>query len=147
MRRPPGVVMVSPWISARLDGNEPVCASLVSDDAARTEKIRIERRRVIVSRMPITAGGICLPDLNQSVRHAAPILVDYAARYNDPLSDRRLRAMPRQVVIRLADRVVPIERTGEFTQRVRQLDQRPQRGAPNGRSVAFVQILRLGTGR
>src|SRR5450755_1159912 len=108
MRWPPGVVMVPPWISTWLDRNESIRPGLVGYDATRTEKVRVERRWMIIARVAIAPGGICLPDLDHCIRNAAAILVHHAARDHDPLSQWRLCKMQGQVVVRPANRVVAV---------------------------------------
>ena len=120
VRRTPGVGVVAPRIRARLDGDEAVIALAVGEDAARAQEIRIERRRMIVARVAIAARRIGLPDLHQRVRHAAAVFIQHPAGHDDALALRRLGKMQRQVVIGLADRVVAVDGSGQFAERMRQ---------------------------
>src|SRR3954462_3514429 len=96
--------------------------------------------------MAIAAGRICLPHLHQSVRNTAAVLIEYASGNDNALTYRRIREVTREVVVGFANRVVAVERPGKLTERMWDLDQRLGWRAPHGRSVAFVQILRLRAG-
>jgi hypothetical protein len=78
--------MISPWIRAGLDGDEAVVTGLVGDRASGSQKIWIERRGVIVSRMAIAAGCIRLPHFQQSVGNAAAVFIEHTSGYDDALS-------------------------------------------------------------
>src|SRR5882724_13271689 len=86
--RAPGIVMVAPRIGAGFDGDEFVIAFAVGLRASGAGKIRIERRRMLVADMDITAAGIGLPDLEQGIRHAAAVLIQHMAVHDDALAER-----------------------------------------------------------
>ena len=78
--------MIAPWIGSRLDGDEAVIAGGVGDRTPGPQKIWIERRGVIVSRMAIAAGCIRLPHFQQSVGNAAAVFIEHTSGYDDALS-------------------------------------------------------------
>jgi hypothetical protein len=71
----PSVWMVTPRIGTRLDGGELITAFFIGDELAFADKIRIKRRIVLIDRMPITPGRICLPDFHQRVPDSFAILI------------------------------------------------------------------------
>ncbi len=138
--------MIAPWISARLDGDEAVVAGVVGDRAAGSQKVRVKRRRVTVSRMAIAAGCIRLPHFHQSVRNTSAVFIDDTSGDDDALSQRWVYKVAREVVVGSADWVVAVERPSQFTERMRHLNQWLRWRAPYRGPVAFIQILRLGAG-
>ena len=66
---------------------------LVGHDLAGAGEIGVERRVVLVDRVVIAAGGVALPQLDQRPRHRPPVLVEHAARDDDPLAERRARVL------------------------------------------------------
>ena len=71
VRRPPGVLVVPPRVGAGLDRDEAVAALVVGEAAAGAGEVRVERRRVLVDLVPVAAGGVRLPDLDERVPGSA----------------------------------------------------------------------------
>src|SRR5579884_4518921 len=46
--RPPGIGVVSPWVRARLDGDELVAALVVGEAASRPTEVGVQRCRVLI---------------------------------------------------------------------------------------------------
>src|SRR5467141_1434525 len=88
MGRPPGVVMIAPRIGAGLYRDEPVVTLGVGLRAPGAGKIRIERGRMLVADVDVTAAGIGLPDLEQRIRHAVGVFVQHMAVHDDALAER-----------------------------------------------------------
>src|SRR2546422_10864150 len=86
--RSPGVWMVQPRIHARTNRQEPVDTIFVCQTAADAQEVRIERPRPLIPFVEVTAGGIGLPDLQESVRHWSSTVVEHAAGHADALADR-----------------------------------------------------------
>jgi hypothetical protein len=99
-------------------------AVLVGDGAARAGEIRIERRRMLIDDVDITAAGIGLPDFNQHVRHRAAILVEHLAVDDDALAERLACGLLGEIGIAVLHRVVAVHRAGQFGQRMRHDDER-----------------------
>src|ERR1700727_1306299 len=113
MRRAPGVVMVAPWIGAGLDRDEPVIAIGIGSRAASTSEIRIERRRVLVNDVDVTAAGIGLPDFQQRIGHRAAVFVPYMAVDDDAFAQWLAGMLDGEVVIVLAHRLVAVNWPGQ----------------------------------
>ena len=62
-------------------------------------KAGIERRIVSVVLVPVTAGGIALPDLDQRVRHRAIVFVEDPAADDDALAKRVTGVLAREVAV------------------------------------------------
>src|SRR6185437_8251915 len=88
MRRTPGVMVISPRIRTGLDGDESVVAGSVRLRAARSGKIRIQRRRMLVAHMDVAAAGIGLPKLDQRIRNAPAILIQDMTMDDDAFAER-----------------------------------------------------------
>src|SRR5215217_6276727 len=86
MRRPPAVDEVSEGISPRLDRPEGVVTLLVGQGTSAAAEVRVDWRQIAVVDMAIAAAGISLPKLNQSIRHASPILIEDVPMHDDPLA-------------------------------------------------------------
>ena len=69
---------------------------------------------MVVTRVPVSAGRIALPQLDQRVRHGPAVLVEHAARDDDALAQRLAGVLPREVVVDLADRQVAVDGRGEI---------------------------------
>ena len=80
---------------AASEGRTPKSARLVvhveadcADATTTRTGGRIERRRVVVDAVGVSASGVCLPDLHERLRHRTSVLIDHAAVQDDPFSDR-----------------------------------------------------------
>src|SRR3984893_13129084 len=93
----PRIVVIAPWISARLDGPEAVEAAGIRQHPAPTGEVRIEWRVVVVDVMRVAARCVCLPHLDQRMRNRPAVLVENPTGNDDPLAERR-RGMPRSEV-------------------------------------------------
>src|SRR5471030_297854 len=114
MRRPPRVVVIAPGIGAGLDRHEAIVAAAIRHRPARAQEIGIERRLMIVRRMPVTARAVRLPHFHQRVRDGPAVLIENAPRHDDALALRRVRAVPRKIVVGFTDWVVAVERPRPF---------------------------------
>ena len=99
--------MVAPWVRAGLDRDEAVAALVVGEAAAGAGEVRVERRGVLVDLVPVAAGRVRLPDLDQRVAHRPAVLVEHAAGDDDPLAERLALVLARQVAVELAERASP----------------------------------------
>src|SRR5256886_13853007 len=149
--RPPCIGMILPGIGARSSDLEAIHAVLVREAAAVAEEVGIQRRVVLIHAVPVPAGGVGLPDLNERVGQRRPALVEYAAGDDDPLS-HRLGACPhvrRQVAVfctrgalhRLVQGAAECRsRAGDLGQGMRQRDEWLFRSAARRGTVRLVQI-------
>src|SRR5438445_12815918 len=149
--RPPCIGMILPGIGARANRDEAVCAVLGREAAAVAEEVGIQRRVVLIHAVPVPAGGVGLPDLNERVGQRRPALVEYAAGDDDPLS-HRLAARPhvrRQVAVfctrgalhRLVQGAAECRsRAGDLGQGMRQRDGWRVRSAARRGTVRLVPI-------
>ena len=78
MRRPPAVDEVAEQVGARLHGAEEIIAFGIGQRTAAPAEIGVDRRHVPVVHVAIAPARIRLPDLDEGVRHAAPVLVEHA---------------------------------------------------------------------
>ena len=129
VRRPPGVVVVAPRVGAGLDRQELVAAQAVGDHAAQPVEVRVQRRRAGVDDVPVAAGGVGLPHLDQGVGHRAAVAVEHPPVDEDPLAHRLAAVAQRQVGVLGLHPVLAEHRAGDLGQPVRQVDRRAQRGA------------------
>src|SRR5215470_4483185 len=67
VRRPLGIVVITPRIASRPDGDEPVAVLVIGESTIETSEIRIERGVVLILRVQVAACGIRLPNLHQGV--------------------------------------------------------------------------------
>src|SRR3954463_9983000 len=88
MGRPPGVVVIAPRISARLDGDEFVVAGSVGLRPSRPREIRIERRGMLGDYIDVIPAGSNLRDLDQCIGHAATVFIQHMTVHNDALAER-----------------------------------------------------------
>jgi hypothetical protein len=102
--------MVAPGVCARLDRHEPVAPIRVGEHSARSVEMRVERGGVVIAQVPIAAGRIGLPDLDEGVWHGTSVLVEDAAGHDDALPLRLARVLPGEIVVGLADRQISIDR-------------------------------------
>src|SRR5687767_7173632 len=88
MRRPPGIRMIEPGIRARLDRHEAVFAFFIRHAAPGAGKVRVQRRVVLIDRMPITTRSVGLPDLDYTIGHRALVFIDHLADDDNTLAHR-----------------------------------------------------------
>src|SRR4051795_4682062 len=119
----PGVMMVAPGIGARLDRDKAIVTRGVAHGAAGARKVRIERSRMLVADVNVTAAGIGLPDLDQRVRHAATILVAHMAVHDDAFAERLAGVLGGEVTVALAHGLVAVDRAGQLRQGMAHRDQ------------------------
>ena len=141
VRRTPRVGVIAPRIRARLNGNELVPAILVGERTTGTGEIGIEGRVPTVDLVPIAAGGIRLPDLDQRVANRSSIFIEHTTRHHHPLAHWRRPVLRGQIMIEWTDAVVTIHRTTELGQRLRNDNERllrvPQFGGFVGRRIGL----------
>src|SRR5262245_40955302 len=139
----PRVVVIEPWIRTRFDSYEPILPGLISQGAASASEIRIQRSGMLVLGMSVAACGVRLPNLDERTRHRASVTVENASADDDPLAQRFARVLHRQVVVFLPYLFMPVDRSGNLRQRVRQKNQRLQRRALLSCQVRLVKRRRL----
>ena len=139
----PGVRVVAPRVRARLDRDEAVAALVVGEAAPGAGEVRVERRRVAVDRVQVAPRRVGLPDLHERVAHRPPVAVEHAAVHDDPLAERLAVVLAGEVVVELADALVPVDRAGDLGQRVREQQQRALRRPRAGGHVVGIQVGRV----
>src|SRR5690606_32388803 len=87
MRRPPVIAAIRPGIGARPYGAEMIVAIVIGDGAPAAAEIRVKRREVSFAFVPVAAGGVGLPELDQRAGHRPGILVKHLAIDDEPLAD------------------------------------------------------------
>src|SRR5215471_2818061 len=128
----PRVVVIEPWIRARFDGYEPILPGLTSQCAASPTEIRIQRSGMLVLGMSVAACGVRLPNLDERIRNRPTVTVQNASADDDPLAEGFTRVLHSQVVVFLPYLFMPVDRSGNLGQRVRQKNQRLERRALPG---------------
>src|SRR5918996_6414754 len=116
VRRSPRVRMVQPGIGARLNRQEAIFTLLTGHAASGTDKIRVQRRIVLIHFMMVTAGCIRLPDLDQRVGYGSLVLVQHPPDDDKPLA-HGFGARPgiaREITVSLLNRLMAEERTRDF---------------------------------
>src|SRR5687767_7743112 len=106
MRRPPGVVMISPRIGAWLDRNKAIPPFTVGHRPATTGEIGIEWRIVLIDLVRIPPRGVGLPDFDQRVAYRASVLVEHAPGDEHALPQRSAGMLARQIAIGCIDGLV-----------------------------------------
>src|ERR1700682_4022843 len=139
MRGPPGVGMIAPRIGAGFHGDEFVATLGVGQRAAGAGEIRIERRRMLVAMMDITAGGVRLPDFHEGARYRTAVFVEHASRDDNPLALRLALVLAGKVGIVGHDFIVPIDRSRHFRKRLRHENERLPRRALYRRYIRRVE--------
>src|SRR4030081_2044364 len=124
MRGTPCIVMIFPWICARLDREEAVTSFGIGDRASAAAEIRVERRVVVIVLVRITPGRIGLPDFDQRIGHGLAVFIEHASCDDYALAERLAGMLMRQVVVSCLDVFMAEYRTGYFRQGLRQQDQR-----------------------
>ena len=139
--------MISPRICAGFDGEKAVLAFIIRNRAPGAEKIGIERRGMIIAGVAVPPGGVGLPHLDERLAHRPAVFIEHPARYDDPLAERFTGEVPRQIVVGFAQRIVPVHRTRDFRERVRQRNGGLRGRPPEGRFVVRIGVVRLGAAR
>src|SRR5688572_2373375 len=98
VRGTPGVVVIAPRISARLDGLEAVPPRIVGERPPGAGEIGVERRVVLIYRVPVAPARVRLPELDQRIGYGTRILVEHAPAHDHALADRLARVLPCQIV-------------------------------------------------
>jgi len=99
VRGAPSVLVISPRICTRFDGDKPVRALIVRHQSSTAREIRIEWRGVIVEVMAIASGGICLPQLDQRAANWIAVFIDNVPAHDDSFAEGFARMLPRQIAI------------------------------------------------
>src|SRR2546425_4993789 len=76
------------WNGTWLDRLEPVASVLCCTGAAKSQEGWVQRCWPLIPFVEVTAGGIDLPDLQESVRHWSSTVVEHAADHDDALANR-----------------------------------------------------------
>ena len=87
VRRPPGVDEVAERVGAGLHGAESVVAIGVGHHPAAAAEVGVDGGQIGVVDVAVAPAGVGLPDLDQGVRHAAPVLVPHPAVDDRPFPD------------------------------------------------------------
>src|SRR5271165_2101911 len=127
VRRSPSVVMILPGICSGANGDEAVVTSGVAEGMPAAGEVGVERRIVLISFVAITAGGVGLPDFDQSMRHGPAIFVQHAAAHDDAFA-QRLAGMLAGKVASLHIRNGRVEHRASYLgEGMRQMNQRLRR--------------------
>src|ERR1035438_3833640 len=143
MRRTPRIVMILPRVRAGFNGDETINAILIRHSAACSGEVGIERRWMIVLRVPVTASRVSLPNLDQRVGNGTAVVIQYPASDDDALALRLSCMLAREIMIGLANRARAKNGPAGFRERVRQENQRFRRRSANRGCVLLVEIRRL----
>ncbi len=114
VRRTPRIVVIKPRIRSRLDGDEAVDSIFVGERASGPGKIRIQWRRMLIDGVNVTPRRIRLPQFNQRARNRTAVAVQHAPGHDNALAQWLTRMLTREIVVRLADLSVSINRAGDF---------------------------------
>jgi hypothetical protein len=141
VRRPPGVRVIAPGIRAGLDRLEAVETVVVSDAAARAGEVGVERRRMLVPLVDVTARGVRLPHLDELMPHRAPLAIEHLPGDDHSRAERLTPMLDGEVRLDLRDIPVPERGRPQFdglgVDVVQVLGRMPQQAAPVGREVEF----------
>src|SRR5258707_798772 len=99
VRRAPPVLVVSPRVSSRLDGDKAVRALSVRQQPPAALEIRIEWRGMSIELMVIASRGICLPQLDQRTANRMAVFVHNFPAHDDPFSEWFACMLSRQIGI------------------------------------------------
>ena len=129
MRRAPVVPVVAPWIGAGFDGVKGKTAGVIRQGAPAPCEIRIERGKMPILLVTVSAAGVCLPDLHQRVRNGSCVFVEHPSVHDDALADRIavLGEIPQQVAVGVRHIGVPEGRTRQFARRLVEREKRQAR--------------------
>jgi hypothetical protein len=100
---------------------------------------------VIVFRMCISSGCICLPNLDQAIRHRVTIPVHYSPAHDDAFSQRFSRMLKRKVLIVGMNAGMAKDRARDFGKSLWKQDQRLGWRPQPCRAIRGIQIVRLRT--
>ena len=95
--RSPRIVVISPRIGARPNGDIAIVTLVIGHAPACTGKVRVERCVPMVLGMDVTTSGIRLPDLDYCIGYRPAILVEHAARYDNPLALGNTRVLTGEI--------------------------------------------------
>ena len=145
MRRPPGVGMIEPRISAGLDRQVSVLAFFVGHAAPRAGKVGIERRVVLIDGMMIAPGGVGLPDFDQRIRHRLFVFIQDPADDDDALAHRFFSGVgiAREIVLARLQLDIAEQRPGDLRQSLLDRHEPFQRTAFDRRAISFKCIRRM----
>src|SRR5690242_20374412 len=99
MRGTPGVIVVAPGVGARPDRHETVAALGVGQHTPVAREVGVKRRSVRVVLMPVAAGRVALPDLDQGVRDGPAVLIQHAPTHDDALAERLTAMLAGEVAV------------------------------------------------
>src|SRR5262245_57396281 len=133
--------MIAPRICTRLHGDKPVVALLVGDGPSGSGKVRIERSRMLVDIVHITAARIGLPDFHQRIWNRPLVLVEHMTMHNDALAQWFALVLFRKIRIAFLYGVVAIDRAGKLRQRMQHNDQRLRWRALDRAAIAGREVL------
>src|SRR6266403_2210101 len=134
----PGIVVIQPGISARLDRYETISPIFVRKCASAAGKVWIQRRRMLVLYMYVPPGRVRLPNLDQGVWHPAPIAIQHPPGDDDPFALRFSGMLACQIVVDLRDIVLAVDGPCNLRQSVGQKNQWLGGRTPNCGPIGFV---------
>src|SRR5580693_840090 len=144
VRRTPGILVISPWVGTRLDGQKAIRSVGLGQATAHPGEVRIDRRRVLVLLMVVATGGIGLPDLHELARHRPTRGVPQPPGHDDALPDGLAGMAGGEVGIEGVD-IPAAEARGPALELVRvDADERGSRMAQLAAAVRRVVQPRLG---
>src|SRR5262249_7044588 len=105
---------------SRLDGHKTVDAFVVGQGPACSAEVGVDRGGMLIFRMPVSAGRIRLPNLDQGVRDGTSVAVEHTSCNNNALAERFACMLDRKVIVVFTNLLVTVNWSGDFRQGVRQ---------------------------
>src|ERR1700722_8011784 len=144
VRRTPGILVITPWVGTRLDGQKAIRSVGFGQATAHPGEVRIDRRRVVVALVVLATGSIGLPDLDELARHRPTRCVPQPPGHDDALPDGLAGMAGGEVGVDGVD-VLAAEARGPALNFVRvDADERGSRMAQQAAAVRRVVQPRLG---
>ena len=140
--RAPSVIVIAPGIGTGFHRDELVIAGLVGLGAAGAGEVRIERRGMLIDDVDVAPARVRLPDFDKRVGDRPAVLVEHAPMHDDPLPDRLAPVLSGQVLVAGLHRVLAVDWSGQFAQRMRDDDERLGRRPFHGALVVGIEARR-----
>ena len=135
--------VVPPRVGAGLDRDEAVAAVRPGQCPACAGEVRVERRGMPVAVVRVAAGRVRLPDLEQRVRDGTPVVVEHAARDDDPLAEWLAPVALGQVGVGRRDRVLAEHGSCQRVQFLGHRQQHARRRSRHRRAVLRMEVRRI----
>ena len=94
---------------------------------------------MVIGDVDVAARRIALPNLDERAGHWFASFVHDSARHDDPLADRLACMLPREIVVRLANRQIAIDGRPEILEVSREPQRWLRRRAPHRRLIGGMQ--------